>query len=124
MSQNANNSSEDIMSTEDIIEWKKSVLDKAKKTALNEIFDILIETTGIHNNQHLDYHRGEFLHIQLRDETSFSSEYWFPASASDNMKLLYNRFNGFHVITQERTAKGIAAAENANARLAKVEYRP
>lgn len=93
-----------------------------KKVMLNDIFDILIETTGINHGKHLEYHRDEFLRIQLRDENSFASEYWFPADASDNMKLLFRPLRGFLVITQERTKKGLAAAENANNRISELKY--
>lgn len=95
----------------------------AKTVILNNIFDILIETTGIHHGKYMEMHRAEFLSIQLREEHSFASEYWFPAEASDNMKLLFSSFGGgFSVITQNRTAKGVLAAANADSRFKAMGY--
>lgn len=97
-----------------------------KIVVLNNIFDMLLETTGIHggvNDDFIEYHRGEFMSIQLRNESFFASEYWFPATASDNMKLFFDTWRGFSVITQDRHAEGNVAAEKANARLLEMGYR-
>lgn len=96
---------------------------EAKTIVLNNIFDILVETTGMHRGKYLDMHREEFLAVQLRTEgDNFASEYWFPATESDNMKLMFDRWRGFYVITQDRTAKGVLAAANADVRLKAMGY--
>lgn len=107
------------------IETTAETVKARKRSTLNRIFDVLIETTGIHGGKEskfLDYHRGEFLSIQLRDEYSYSHEYWFPSNASANMKLLYSNRTGFSVITQDHTVKGKEAAKQANARLVELGY--
>lgn len=94
---------------------------------LNNIFDVLEETTGIRSaldsdNQSPDACREDFLQAQLHNRAFYASEYCFTSSSATNMKIVFSTWDGFVVLSQSRAVGDVTDVEKANARLVEMGY--